>query len=52
MLDVFPTLTPDDYERRRPAIEENLERAALYATPEDYIYQYILEPRWGRPTEL
>lgn len=44
---VMPMLTEAEYERRRPAIEDNFERFKRYVTTEDYMYQYILKPRFG-----
>jgi hypothetical protein len=45
--DILPRLGPEDYERRLPALQDNFERAKRYVAPEDYMYRYILEPRYG-----
>jgi hypothetical protein len=44
---IFESLGPEDYKRRLPAIHDNLERAKQFAIPEDYLYKYILSPRFG-----
>lgn len=47
MKRVMALLTPEEYERRLPAIQDNFERFKRFVTPEDYLYEYILKPRYG-----
>ena len=35
---ILPTLTPEEYERRLPAIEENFKLVEKYRIPEDWMY--------------
>ena len=43
---ILAALSPQDYERRLPAIRDNFLRAQRYAVPEDHLYQYVLQPRF------
>jgi hypothetical protein len=39
LQDIIPTLTPEEYNKRLPAIEENFNLVEKYRIPEDWIYQ-------------